>query len=147
MNDLSFESNPPASSPDTTSLSATPRSVLFVAIVIVVFIGLLTLEVSDSFFLHDHQLARSLFVLPVPSALLWGLLQRRLWAWWAIRVVALLAAILYTLPTVGVWFFFPHLQTGLRLWLTVVGVILFSLVLSVYLALGRAPARAYFRGR
>lgn len=147
MNDLSFESIPPTSSPSTTPLSATPRSVLFVAIVIVLFIGLLTLEVSDSFFLHDHQLARSLFVLPIPSALLWGLLHRRRWAWSAIRTAALLAAVLYTLPTIGVWFFFPHLQTGLRLWLTLVGVILFSLVLSVYLALGRAPARAYFRGR
>jgi hypothetical protein len=145
MNDLSIESTLPSSSSENTPQSTTPHSVLFVAIVIVLFIGLLALEVSDSFFLHDHQLARSLFVLPIPCTLLWGLLHRRLWAWWAIRIVALLAAILYTLPTIGVWFFFPHLQTGLRLWLTGVGIILFSLVLSVYLALSRASARAYFR--
>ena len=124
--------------------STPPRSVLFVALIVVLFIGLLVLEISDSYFLHDHQVARSLFVLPIPSALLWGLLHRRRWAWQATRVASLLAAILYMLPTIGVWFFFPHLQTALRLWLTVVGSILFTLVLCVYLALGKAPARYYF---
>ncbi len=135
---------PPAVSAQAARAAAAPRSVLYVALILILFLGLLVLEISDSFFRHDHAIARSLFVLPLPAALLWGVLTRRRWAWWASRIVAVLAAILYALPSIGVWFLYPHLPFGLRLWLTIVGTILGTLVLSVYLALGRRPARAYF---
>jgi hypothetical protein len=136
-----------AALPSASALSATtlPRSVLLVALVIIAFIGLLTLETSDSFFRHDHQIARSLFVLPVPALLLHGFLTRRRWAWRATRIIALLTAILYALPSIGVWLFFPQMQTGPRIWITTVSAILFALALSAYLTLGRRPARAYFQ--
>lgn len=130
-----------------TPASAMPRSVLFVALVIIAFIGLLTLEISDSFFRHDHQIARSAFILPVSALLLWGFLTRRRWAWRTTRIVTLLTAMVYAVPAIGVWFFFPHIQTGARAGITIVSAILFALVLSAHLALGRRPARAYFQMR
>jgi len=122
-----------------------PRSVLFVAVILVAFVGLLCLEVSDSFFRHDGQIARSLFVLPVVVLLLWGLVSRRRWAWLITRVVALLAAALYVATIAVVWIAFAQMQTGARIGISVVSAILGGLVLLAYLALGSGPARAYFR--
>lgn len=127
------------------SRAALPRSVLFVALVIIAFAGLLALEISDSFVRHDGQIARSLFVLPVVLVLLRGLLTRRRWAWYAIRVVAFLAAVLYAGSSAGVWIFSSQLQVGLRVWISGVGLGLFALVVSAYTAMGRRPARDYFR--
>ena len=124
---------------------ALPRSVLIVAIVIIAFIGLLSLETSDSFFLHDGQIARSLFVLPVAILLLHGVLTRCRWAWWATRIITALAGALYGVASVGVWIFSSHLQFGLRLWISAVSAGLLALVLSAFVALGRRPARSYFR--
>ncbi|EDY21338.1 hypothetical protein CfE428DRAFT_1631 [Chthoniobacter flavus Ellin428] len=104
-------------------------------------------KISDSYFRHDHAIARSLFVLPLPAALFWGICTRHRWAWWTTRILALLVAILYALPSIGIWFLYPHLPLGLRLWITVVGAILCAFVLSVHLALGRPAARTYFFAR
>jgi len=131
----------PAPAPAT----ALPRSVLFVALIIITFIGLLTLEISDSLVRHDGQIARSLFVLPVVLLLLHGVLTRCRWAWRATRILALLAVVLYAVPSIGVWFFFPQVQTGPRIWISAVGAGLITFAVSAYLALGRRHARAYFR--
>ncbi|TCO84894.1 hypothetical protein EV701_13314 [Chthoniobacter flavus] len=149
------ESLPPASTshtalpfaPQSGLPARLPHSVLFVALVLILFLGLLTLEISDSYFRHDHAIARSLFVLPLPAALFWGICTRHRWAWWTTRILALLVAILYALPSIGIWFLYPHLPLGLRLWITVVGAILCAFVLSVHLALGRPAARTYFFAR
>ncbi|MDR3401290.1 MAG: hypothetical protein P4L99_02235 [Chthoniobacter sp.] len=125
--------------------SRPPHSVLFVALIIIAFIGLLTLEISDSFVRHNGQIARSLFVLPVVVLLLRGVLTRRRWAWHTTRILALVAAIFYAIPSIGVWFFFAHLQTGVRIWISAVGAVLITLAISAHLALGRRPTRAYFR--
>ncbi|MEP6670116.1 MAG: hypothetical protein ABJF10_13230 [Chthoniobacter sp.] len=127
------------------AVAALPRSILFVALILIAFIGLLTLETSDSLVRHNGQIARSLFVLPVVILLLRGVLTRRRWAWRTTRILALLAAALYAVPSIGVWFFFLKIQIGQRLWLSGVGATLISLAISAYLALGRRPARAYFR--
>jgi hypothetical protein len=135
----------PSASPTTPNAAALPRSVLLVALIIIAFIGLFTLEISDSYFKHDGQIARSLFVLPVAILLLHGILTRRRWAWWSTRVLGLLGAGIYTFASVGVWIFFGRLPVGVRFWISIVGMTLCALILLAYLALGRRPARAYFQ--
>jgi len=124
---------------------ALPRTILFVALILIAFIGLLTLEISDSFVRHNGQIARSLFVLPVVILLLRGVLTRRRWAWRTTRILALVAALLYAVPSISVWLFFPQIQTGQRIWISAVGAGLIVLAITAWLALGRRPARAYFR--
>jgi hypothetical protein len=133
----------PPAAPRRTTL---PISVLIVAIINIAFIGLLALESSDSYFVRGGRIARSLYVLPVAILLLYGVLNRRRWAWWATRAVAALGAAIYAGAAVGVWVFSSHLQLGLRVWISTVSASLFMLVLSAFFALGRRPARDFFRG-
>jgi hypothetical protein len=119
--------------------------VLFVALVVIVFIGLFTLEISDSLVRHHGQIARSIFFLPVALLLLWGILKRRHWAWVITRVLSALASVLYGSVAIAVWIFFGHLQAGLKVWLSVVSVGLLALALSAFLSLGRTKARAWFQ--
>ena len=122
-----------------------PRSVLFVACIVIVFIALFVLEISDSLVLHHGQVARSIFFLPVAALLFWGILTRRRWAWIVTRCLSALASVLYGGVGIAVWIVFTHLQTGLKLWLTTVSAGLLALTLSAFLSLGRAQARAYFQ--
>jgi hypothetical protein len=129
----------------TGSAAKMPSSVLFVALAVILFIGLFTLEISDSLVRHHGQIARSIVFLPVALLLLWGILKRHRWAWTTTRVLSALASVFYGGVGIAVWIFFSHLQTGLKVWLSTVSGGLLALTLTAFLSLGHTKAGAYFR--
>jgi len=134
-----------ADRPEPGSARPMPASVIAAVSVNILFLGLLALEVSDSFVLRGGAVARSAYFLPPAALLCWGLLTRRRWAWRAARG----AALAFALVNGGVAAFAgvarPHDAHGpVWVWLAAVGVVLAGLLVAGFLALGQTPARRFY---
>lgn len=120
-----------------------PASVAIAAAVLILFLALFALEVSDSW-VADGSLARSAFFFPPTVVLFCGLLTRRLWAWWSIRVLTLLGTMWFAfwvvVSAVG-WF---GGEAMLRVWIGGVSLWLGGSLVVCFQMLGRPAARGYF---
>lgn len=123
-----------------------PKSVLVAASIVILFLGLLALEISDGLVRHGGRVARSLYVFPPVVALLWGILTHRRWAWLACRVAALLFGLVFTGVGVAACVVRPTDQYGaVWIWIATVSFVLGSCLFAGFFALGRPSAKAHYR--
>lgn len=127
--------------PDTPA--RTPRSVIAAALVITLFMSLFVLEITDSIVFH-RQVARSVFCFPPTAVLLWGVLMRRRWAWYAARLAMLLGIFAFGATGIAAAWFFPAIKPRDQQGIIVISLILCTLLTLAFAALGRRSARELF---
>lgn len=125
---------------------APPKSVLVAALIVILFLALLALEVSDGLNRHGGRIARSLYAFPPVLALLWGILTHRRWAWLGCRAAATLCGLLFAGVGVAACVARPRDQYGaVWIWIACVSFALASLLFAGFVALGRPSARGHYR--
>jgi hypothetical protein len=124
--------------------SRTPRSLIVAALIITLFMSLFVLEITDPIVFH-RQMARSVFFFPPAALLLWGVLMRRRWAWYAARVAMLVGIFAFGATGIAAAWFFPAIKPRDQHGIIVVSIILCTLLALAFTALGRPSTRQLFQ--
>jgi hypothetical protein len=119
-----------------------PFSLALVALVMVLFLALFVLEITDSIVFHG-QVARSAFCFPPAAVLLWGVLARRRWAWVVARVATGLGALVFAATGVLV-FFNSHVTPRDLHGIATISFVLCAILVTAFLALGRPATRKLY---
>ena len=120
-----------------------PFSIALAALVIVLFLSLFVLEITDSIVFH-HKLARSAFFFPPAAVLLWGVLARRRWAWFAARVMTFLGALVFAATGILV-IFNTHVKPRDQHGIFTISFLLCVILAATFIALGRPAARNLYQ--
>lgn len=120
-----------------------PFGIALVAFVIVLFLSLFVLEMTDSIVFH-HELARSAFFFPPAALLLWGVLTRRRWAWFATRAVTFVGALIFT-ATGGFAVLSTHIKPRDQHGIVTISLLLGAILAATFIALGRPAARNLYQ--
>jgi hypothetical protein len=120
-----------------------PFSIALAAFVIVLFLSLFVLEITDSIVFH-HRLARSAFFFPPAAVLLWGVLARRRWAWFAARAVTFVGALIFTATGV-VAILNTHMKPRDQHGILTISFLLGAILAATFTVLGRPAARNLYQ--
>jgi hypothetical protein len=120
-----------------------PASVILTGLVIVLFLSLFTLEITDSVVFH-HQTARSAFLLPPAAGLLWGVLKRQRWAWYLARLLTLAGTVIFA--TTGVLALLaPHIKPRDLHGIVTISTVLCLVLVATFIVLGRSSTKNHYR--
>ncbi|MBX7246008.1 MAG: hypothetical protein K1X53_10955 [Candidatus Sumerlaeaceae bacterium] len=135
----------PQPTPNEVSRGSLPASTVLGVLIAILFLSLFALEISHGIFREGGKWAKSLVAFPITVVLLYGMLSRKPWAWWAFRALSLAGA--------G-WFLFiaslaavsrPHDKHGaVWIWLLCVSLTLAALLLTAFIGLGRDSSRRHY---
>lgn len=129
--------------PSHPASSRTPRSVIATSLVVILFLSLFMLEITDSIVFH-RKIARSAFFFPLAGVLLWGVLTRRRWAWFAARGAMVLGILVFGATGIAAAWFFPQINPRDQRGIIIISFILCTLLVTAFKVLGRPSARRHF---
>ncbi|MBW8863899.1 MAG: hypothetical protein JF609_03060 [Verrucomicrobia bacterium] len=120
-----------------------PASVALIALVVILFLSLFALEITDSIVFH-HQVARSVFLFPPAAGLLWGVLNRRRWAWFLARILTLAGVLIFGATNL-LALLSPHMKPRDLHGILVISTLLCLILIATFLALGRPGTKNHYR--
>jgi hypothetical protein len=120
-----------------------PASVVLISLVMVLFLSLFMLEITDSIVFH-HAVARSAFCFPPAAVLLWGILARRRWAWYVARGLTLVGALIFAATDV-LALTTPHIKPRDLHGIVTISLLLCLILIATFVALGRENTRMHYQ--
>jgi hypothetical protein len=122
-----------------------PATVALTGLVIILFLSLFTLEVTDSIVFH-HRVARSTFLLLPAAGLLWGVLKQQRWAWHVARLLTLVGAMIFAATGV-LALLAPHMKPRDLHGILTISTLLSLILIATFIALERPSTKHHYNVR
>ena len=120
-----------------------PASVIITSLVIILFLALFTLEVTDSIVFH-HEVARSAYLFLPAAGLLWGVWSRRRWAWHGARWLTMAGAVIFAYTGIMA-LLSPQMKPRDLHGIVTISTVLCLVLIATFIALGRSSTKNHYR--